>query len=368
MDEHLLKVKDGDAAGAVNGFLKGLLEDGKVSAVLAMQATPSGKAAFPTLVSDPDRLSTNVFTPLLPVSTATMVSNITKVKGADRPLAVVLRNCEIRALCELYKLKQADPANLVIIGVDCPGTFDINTYSSFPGKKSPADAVMDKKEASKYLRSACVVCKDPVPENADLIIGIFGVDVKKALYIGAATDTGKEMLKGIQLDKFKKAKQRKEAVLSVRESTEKKREEHIKDHSDIAGAAKVVEFFDSCINCHNCMKACPICYCRECLFESSVFDMEAVKYLNKAKGKGAFKTPTDSILFHITRFNHMILSCVQCGLCEQACPSNIPLMDIIVPIAENAQREFDYLPGRDLEEELPMIVYREDEFEDVGER
>jgi formate dehydrogenase subunit beta len=96
--------------------------------------------------------------------------------------------------------------------------------------------------------------------------------------------------------------------------------------------------------------------------------MEAGKYLNKAKSKGAFKTPTDSTLFHITRFNHMILSCVQCGLCEQACPSNIPLMDIIIPIAENAQKEFEYLPGRNIEDELPMIVYREEEFEDVGER
>jgi formate dehydrogenase subunit beta len=73
------------------------------------------------------------------------------------------------------------------------------------------------------------------------------------------------------------------------------------------------------------------------------------------------------MLFHLTRFNHMILSCVECGLCEQACPSNIPLMDIITPIAENAQKEFNYLPGRDPQEQMPMIVYREEEFQDVGE-
>jgi formate dehydrogenase subunit beta len=115
------------------------------------------------------------------------------------------------------------------------------------------------------------------------------------------------------------------------------------------------------------MKACPVCYCKECLFESSVFDLEGNKYMSKAKGKGAFKTPTDSLLFHITRFNHMMLSCVQCGLCEQACPSNIPLMDIISEIADNSQGEFDYEPGKDLEDPLPMVVYREEEFQDVGE-
>ncbi|MEA3559051.1 MAG: 4Fe-4S dicluster domain-containing protein [Candidatus Thermoplasmatota archaeon] len=367
MDEYILKVKVSDAPGAVNDLLKGLLESGKVSAVLAMQETPSGKAAFPTMVSDPEKLNLNVFAPLLPVSTATIVSRMTRIKGADSPVAVVLRNCELRTLTELCKLNQADLMNLILIGVDCPGTFDINTFSHFPGKGTPTDAVLDGNEKN-LLRSACASCKDPVPEKADLVIGLFGVDVKKELYLGAGTEAGKGLLEGLDLDKFKDARSREKAVADVRKKADAFRTGHIKAHSEIKGIGKIAEFFDSCINCHNCMNVCPICYCKECLFDSAVFDMEAGKYLNKAKVKGAFKTPTDSILFHITRFNHMILSCVQCGLCEQACPSNIPLMDIIIPIAENAQKEFEYLPGRDPEEQLPMIVYREEEFEDVGER
>lgn len=366
MKEYLLKVEGGDARGVINNWLKGLLEDGKVSAVLAMHETPSGRSAFPTMVSDPDKLNANVFAPLLPVSTATIVSKLTKTRGSDSPIAVVLRSCELRALTELYKLKQADPANLIIVGVDCPGTFDINTYANFPGKGSPTEMILNGKEKEKYLRSACASCKDPVPGDADLVIGLFGIDLDKGVYIGAGTDAGNELAK--DLDPFKDGKAREKAVAGVRKAADEKREKHINDHSDIKGFDKITEFFDTCINCHNCMKACPICYCKECLFDSAVFDMEAGKYLNKAKSKGAFKNPTDSVLFHITRFNHMILSCVQCGLCEQACPSNIPLMDIIVPIAENAQKEFDYLPGKDLEDELPMIVYREEEFEDVGER
>ena len=115
------------------------------------------------------------------------------------------------------------------------------------------------------------------------------------------------------------------------------------------------------------MKMCPICYCKECLFESSVFDAEAYKYLKKAISKGLLKMPNDSILFHLGRMNHMVLSCVECGLCEQACPSEIPLMDFIIPIAENAQKEFKYSPGKDPKEKIPMIVYREDEYKEVGE-
>ncbi len=361
-----LKIED-DVPKTVNSFLKQLLESGKVDAVLAMQETPSGKSAFPTMISDPEKLNTNVFAPLLPVSTGAMVSRLTKIKGSDKPLAVVLRACEIRALTELLKLKQADLENIVLIGVDCPGTFPMKTYSNYPGDDDPTEVVL-KGESEENMRTACLNCKDPVPETADMIIGIFGADTDKAILLDTRTENGQELVSDMKLSEVATEEDREKAVLEIRNKRDEARKAFIDEHSDIAGVDKLLEFFDTCVNCHNCMKACPICYCRECLFESDVFDVEASKYMAKAKSKGAYKTPTDSLLFHVTRFNHMILSCVECGLCEQACPSDIPLMDIITAIAENAQAEFEYLPGRDPEEEMPMIVYREDEFLDVGEK
>jgi len=365
MKAYILPVKDKDPSAAVNEMLKGLLSSGEVSSVLALQETPSGKSAFPTMISDPEKLSSNVFAPILPVSTGTMVSKMTRVRASPEPVAVVLRACEMRALTELIKLNQADLANIITIGVDCHGTVPINTYSNYPGEKKPTDAVLGGEE--KHLRTACLSCKDPVPSNTDLIIGTFGAEMKKELYIISNTEAGEKIMSGLDLKEAKDLKNREKAIEDIRNKKDKYRSKHIEEHSDIKGIDKVAEFFDTCVNCHNCMKACPICYCKECLFESSVFDLEGSKYVNKAKHRGAFKTPPDSLLFHITRFNHMILSCVECGLCEQACPSNIPLMDIIIPVAENAQDEFKYLPGRDPEEEMPMVVYREDEYEEVGE-
>jgi hypothetical protein len=43
-------------------------------------------------------------------------------------------------------------------------------------------------------------------------------------------------------------------------------------------------------------------------------------------------------------------------------------MDVFIAVAENAQKEFDYHPGKDTSEKIPMIVYREDEFLEVGEK
>ncbi len=366
MTGYELPIKD-DVPTTVNEMLKDWLVKGKVDAVIAMQETPTGKSAFPAMVSDPSKLKTNVFAPLLPVSTGTMLSRLTKVRGFEKPVAVVLRSCELRALVELVKLNQADLMNIILVGVDCPGTFPMNTFSSYPGKESPTDAVLKGGEASKYMRTACLNCKDPVVDKADIVIGIYGADLKKGLILDVLTDAGNGLIDGMELKEIKDSGKRKKAVEEVRKEKQKNREAFLKEKSDIKGIDRLLEFFDTCVNCHNCMGACPICYCKECLFESSVFDMEANKYMSKSKGKGAFKTPTDSLLFHVTRFNHMILSCVQCGLCEQACPSNIPLMDIITGIAENAQKEFEYLPGSDPEAPVPMVVYREEEFQDVGE-
>jgi len=65
--------------------------------------------------------------------------------------------------------------------------------------------------------------------------------------------------------------------------------------------------------------------------------------------------------------NHMAVCCVGCGLCEQACPSNIALLKIFKMVGHQVQGMFKYVPGRSLEEEIPLGVFKEDELEKVGE-
>jgi formate dehydrogenase subunit beta len=373
MTQKSLKVTENNIGESINEFLKNLLSSKKIHALLVEQATPSNKVTFPTFISDPKKLQANVLAPVLSVSTAQIVSKMTKMQAASKPIGVVIRPCQIRALIELQKLNQAKLDNLLIIGVDCLGTFPLNTYSDFPEKKQPTEVIIDawmKKtdDAQKYYRSACQVCKDLVPSNADITIGLFGADLQNEVIIEANTPKGKEALEGITLDEGGDSKKREKVIKEIHEQNAKKHAEFCKEKSTIKGIEKLAEFFDKCVNCHNCRQACPICYCKECLYDSSVFDAEAYKFIRKAEVKGLFKMPNDSLLFHLGRMNHMILSCVQCGLCEQACPNMIPLMDIFIPAAENAQKEFEYHPGKDSKEKIPMIVYREDEFTEVGEK
>lgn len=373
MTQKVLKIKDNDLAGSINDFLRLLLSSGKIQALLVPQSTPSKKIAFPVLLSDPQKLYADVIAPVLPTSTAAIISKMTKVQPPSHPIGVVMRPCQIRALIELVKLNQANLTNIIIIGIDCPGTFPINTYSSFPEKHSPTQFLIEslqKKsdDAEKYLRSACRICKDPTPTHADITVGFYGVDLEKELFIEATSEAGKNILQGIPLEDCTEGKTREKAVKQLREEKTKKRVAFLKEKEGLKGIEKIADFFDTCVNCHNCRQACPICYCKECLFDSSVFDAEAYKFVRKAEVKGLFKMPTDALLFQLGRMNHMILSCVECGLCEQACPNEIPLMDVFIPVAENAQKEFDYSPGKDEKEKIPMIIYRENEFLEVGEK
>jgi formate dehydrogenase subunit beta len=55
-------------------------------------------------------------------------------------------------------------------------------------------------------------------------------------------------------------------------------------------------------------------------------------------------------------------------MCESACPSDIPLTTIFRAVGQEVQATFDYLPGRSLEDELPLATFKEDELTELGER
>jgi formate dehydrogenase subunit beta len=127
--------------------------------------------------------------------------------------------------------------------------------------------------------------------------------------------------------------------------------------------AGLLEQFSTCIRCLNCMDVCPICYCKECIFRTETFDHRPSDYERWADRKGGVRLPADTLLFHLTRLNHMVTSCVGCGLCESACPSDLPVARVFRAVGEKVQDIFEYVPGRDPEEEIPISTFREKELE-----
>jgi formate dehydrogenase subunit beta len=135
----------------------------------------------------------------------------------------------------------------------------------------------------------------------------------------------------------------------------------------MASNGGIAGLFTSCIRCHNCMTACPVCYCKTCLFKTPAFDHEPAFYLNAAHRKGATRMLSDTLLFQMTRLNHMAASCVSCGMCSSACPSDIPVGAIFSAIGEQVQAKFEYAPGRNVSDQLPLITFHPEEWAEIGE-
>lgn len=365
MGDFLLSVDD-KPQSTVNIFLKRIFEQKLVDALLVPVKISSKKNVFQTLITDPKLLdNANVFAPVLPINSSILISRLTKFESSKKKIGVILRECESRALVELVKLKQANMENIIIIGVDCFGTFSVNDYSDIVKEgKCPTKKLF---ENSGNVRVACEMCEHFTPQNSDISIGMFGMDFKKILF-KANTDTGEEILKKVKIDNVIKIKdedkKREKDIEKIKNDRVKKREKAFEEiKNEISGIENLSSVFASCINCHNCMTVCPVCYCRECFFDSPTFDLESEKYTKKAEKKGMLKMPTDTLLFHITRMNHIGITCVSCGLCEEACPSNIPLAKIFNMVSYNTQKMFDYVAGKNPDEELPLITFKEEELE-----
>ena len=208
--------------------------------------------------------------------------------------------------------------------------------------------------------------------TADLTIGLVGVDLDKGLLLRANTEEGEQILEKLSLTgetDNEMAKKREAAVSQLLAVINKKRQKFFdQTKTEVGGLENLSAVFAPCIKCHNCKTVCPVCYCRECFFDSPTFDLEADRYLGLAEKRGAIRMPVDTLFFHLTRMTHMGASCVGCGCCEEACPNGIPLLKIFQLTGDSVQKLFDYIPGRSLEDELPPAAFREDELQWIGEK
>jgi formate dehydrogenase subunit beta len=245
-------------------------------------------------------------------------------------------------------------------------------------------AILGTWETSDPLRPVCQICHrfslpsllpssslEFLPEKdetafpaSDLHIGI-GKENKNILLI-PVTSKGKDILDNLELPSENSLKDWKSKVEEISKKKLGKREQFLRAwQTKIQGPDHFAAAFDECINCHNCMRACPICTCQQCYFDSRNLRLSPDDYLERAEKRGSLRFPLDTLLFHLGRMSHMVLSCVSCGACEDACPMSIPVAQIFTTIGERVQKDFEYIPGRNRGESLPLQNFLENEFCEV---
>jgi len=101
--------------------------------------------------------------------------------------------------------------------------------------------------------------------------------------------------------------------------------------------------FQKCFKCYGCRNICPLCFCKECSLEEGLWVVPG-------------RLPPPFPIFHLIRAMHTVARCVDCGECEAACPAEIPLTTLYSLLRKDAEELFDYVPGRSLEEEPPLLL------------
>ena len=356
----------------IQGLLGQLMELGIVDALLVPTTLPAGAMA-PMLVTDPAALvGTDPLAPVLPINAARAAAQLT-MTGHQQKLGLVLRACEIRALVELVKFQQVKLENALIIGVDCLGTYRLTDYQAAEDKQGLVDSLLTGASTGELspspgleFRAACQMCEQPLPEgdHVALTVGLVGVETD-TLYLKAEDALGQAL--GLSAASTPPGRAvAAEKLIAAR--VEARDGAYAQFRGRVNTMDGLLQEFSTCIRCHNCMVNCPICYCRECIFRTPTFEHESELYYQWAGRKGTVRMLPDTLLFHLTRLNHMVTSCVGCGMCTEACPADIPVGTVFRAVGEKVQAIFEYHPGRSLEETAPVQEFREDELTELGER
>jgi ferredoxin len=101
--------------------------------------------------------------------------------------------------------------------------------------------------------------------------------------------------------------------------------------------------FLKCVKCYGCRDICPMCFCHECT-------LECEDLISKGD------LPVEIPVFHLTRAMHMADRCIDCGLCDETCPSDIPLRLLYKKTNEIMKAEFGFTAGIDKNERSPLSV------------
>jgi formate dehydrogenase (coenzyme F420) beta subunit len=326
---------------------KELLESGKVRAVLGFRRGTASVLAEPTFVTAPEDTAALVFDATCVENLALYLVNEKKRQKQERnpdmrPLAIIAKGCDSRAINVLLQENYIKRDEVVILGVSCESGGMIDTYklntvlrgkvataAAFNGEDGVTVTVFNGGEttvpATDVLADRCLECTKAYPVVSDFS---FGDNIDDRNYSPRYT------------------------ALS-----------NIADKSMEERSAFWAHHFERCIRCYACRAVCPMCYCDECVVDSTCSIIKpttsADEKANRVRWIQRSTSPSENAMYHMVRAMHLAGRCTDCGECERVCPVNIPLRLLNTMLEREALETFEYTPGMDPEQPSLISSFRD---------
>lgn len=351
----ILNVRDGDPLKTLQGFLADWWRRVQLDAMLAPVETGQDGVASPQVITHPaDLARLNPFTPVMLSNTAAIVQDFVK----DHPhshLAVMGRPCELRAMVELQKRHRISYQSLstargrerlVVIGVDCPGTYSPPEHHPRHGEMIHVGVTYGRQESyiPYDVRPTCQMCDSPAPLSADMIVGTIGVEPDGELLIIAHNEVLDASLRLHELtDRTATEREVVHREMMVGKLVDKRIEKRAalikSQQSQTEELGTVLAMFARCTLCADCLDACPL------------YDGELAGMLGVDKNRRS----SHSLLAEMVRVSRWLASCSGCGMCRESCPQGVPLAEMVTVLSHRIQSELHYRPG-DPTQPLPWTV------------
>jgi len=330
--------------------VKNVLDQGKVKYVISYRTSSNGLKPVPFFIKDSKDIDQITWNPLCVYNLARFLVDEKRKKAREknpdqRPVGVVVKGCDSRAINVLLQEKYIERQDVYIIGVSCEnlGVVDEKKLAKKLNGKRPqkvefaqdgqfivtTENGQEKVSAPEILADRCLECQANFPVVYDILLG---------------EETKRNPEKSFQ-------------------SVEK-----IESLSQKEKWAFWQEQLGKCIRCYACRSACPMCYCDECVVDTINFavtaDTTAEEKAHRIKWVEKSPLLSENFIYHLVRALHLAGRCVDCGECERACPVDIPLRFLNKKLEKEAKELFGYKVGFDPAQPSLLSSFKDEDPED----